>query len=300
MIAKEFAVDRRLRLDCSNPSEMSPRRMDATISPAARATLGRLSVSAGVRLRDERTRRGLTLDDVAGRAGVGRSTLHRVEMGEPATLETYARIATALSLRADLTLADPTHRDATARRDQDLVHAAMGELEVRQFRSRGRAVAIDEPYQHYQFAGRADVVAWDQKERHLLHIENRTRFPNVQEAAGVFNAKRAYFPAAFAERLGLRAWRSVTHVIAALWSSETMHTLRLRRATFESLCPDRSDAFAAWWDGEPVGPGVTSTLILVDPAALLGRKRRWVGLASLDRVEARYRGYADAARALSR
>ncbi|HEX5828719.1 MAG TPA: hypothetical protein VFY23_14425 [Candidatus Limnocylindrales bacterium] len=70
-------------------------------------------------------------------------------------------------------------RPAVANDAQDLVHAAMGELEARALQRPGRTIAIGEPYQHYQFAGRADLLAWDAED--LLHIENRTRFPNLQE-----------------------------------------------------------------------------------------------------------------------
>lgn len=266
--------------------------------------MNRLATVGGARLRDERLRRRLTLDDVANRAGVGRSTVHRLEAGEPATLETYARVAAALGLRPDLSFVDPTRRDAATVRDADLVHAAMAEVEAHQFRSLGRGVAIDEPYQHFQFAGRADLVAWDLDRRAMLHLENRTRFPNVQEAAGSYNAKRAYFPAALADRLGLRGgWRTITHAIVALWSAEAIHTIRLRRSTFAAICPDPIDAFEAWWTGSIPAPGTTSTLVILDPHPELGRRRRYVSgdpaIEVVECIQPRYRGCADAATALT-
>ena len=130
----------------------------------------------------------------------------------------------------------------------------------------------------------------------MLHIENRTRFPDLQAFAGGYNAKRAYLAADLAGRLGIRGgFRSVTHVVAALWSSEVLHVVRLRQASFTALCPDPVDAFAAWWDGlEPI-EGQSSAFVLFDP--LPGRRRsrrRWVGLEDVPRVEPRYRGYAHA------
>ncbi len=90
------------------------------------------------------------------------------------------------------------------------MHAAMGELEARALQRPGVRISIDEPYQHYQFAGRADVVAWD--DENLLHIENRTRFPNLQEAAGSYNAKRQYLASSIAQRLDLgSAWLAKRH-----------------------------------------------------------------------------------------
>ena len=177
----------------------------------------------------------------------------------------------------------------------------MGEVEARALAGRDRTIAIDEPYQHYQFAGRADVLAWDAA--NLLHIENRTRFPNLQEAAGAWNAKRRYLAAAIAERAGIgpRGWRSVTHVMAGLWSAEVLHVLRLRRATFDALCPDPPDALLAWIDGREPPSGVISTFVLLDPAVPFGSRARTVAsMSGLTTLRPRYRDYAEAAAVLRR
>ena len=177
----------------------------------------------------------------------------------------------------------------------------MGEVEARALAGRSRTVAIDEPYQHYQFAGRADLLAWE--DRDLLHIENRTQFPNIQEAAGSYNAKRQYLARALAERLniGPAGWRSVTHVMACLWSSEVLHVLRLRRATFGALCPDPPDQLAAWLSADRRTAGWTSSLVLLDPAVPFGSRRRTIAsLEDAAKVDPRYRGYAEAAEALRR
>jgi transcriptional regulator with XRE-family HTH domain len=139
--------------------------------------LNRLAVAAGRRAKVERTRRGWSCRTVAARAGISVGYLSELETGMPVSLETYARVYTALDLPLELR-ADPYER-GTAQGGQDFVHAAMGELEARRLRRLGFVVAIDEPYQHYQFAGRADVVAWDLESRAMLHIENRTQLPNV-------------------------------------------------------------------------------------------------------------------------
>jgi transcriptional regulator with XRE-family HTH domain len=281
---------------------MSPRRCGGPLSPAARAALTSLGVHAGNAIREERRRRKLTLGAVARMAGIGEATLHRIEAGEPSSLESYVRVGTALSFRPELRFETRRTRPIRASDDPgaDLVHAAMGELEARLLRSYGFRVAIDEPYQHYQFAGRSDVVAWDTERRTLLHLENRTQFPNIQEAAGSYNAKRAYMPRVLAERLEIPRWRSETHVLAVLWSAEPLHSLRLHRSTFEALCPDPIDAVVGWWRREPPTVGVSSTLIVIDPKPDIGRRRRFAGLAQLDRLEPRYRTYAEAAAGLRR
>lgn len=228
--------------------------------------------------------------------------IQSVESGSVAGLETYARVAVALGLRPDLTLVNERPRSVDPRRGtDDFVHAAMGEWEARALAKPGRHIGIDEPYQHYQFAGRADVLSWEGRD--LLHVENRTQFPNLQDAAGAYNAKREYLARALAGRAGIgpEGWRSVTHVMACLWSAEVLHVLRLRRATFEALCPDNQGQFEAWLRGARPVPGTSSTLILLDPAAEPGSRRRaFVGRSETEKARARHRDYADAAQALRR
>ena len=179
----------------------------------------------------------------------------------------------------------------------------MGEVEARQIRRHGNSIALDEPYQHFQFAGRADLLAWDLDARALLHIENKSRLPDLQDLAGSYNAKRAYLPSVVAERLGIGrdGWRTVTHALVVLWSSEILHVLRMRQASIEALCPSPLEPFAAWWNGESPARGVTSSLVIFDPAPELSRRRsRFVGADRVATVDPRYRGYADAAAALGR
>jgi hypothetical protein len=131
----------------------------------------------------------------------------------------------------------------------------------------------------------------------LLHVENRTRFPNLQEAFGSYNAKRSYLPGVIAQRLGLRdGFQSVTNVMAVLWSAEALHDLRLREASFAAVCPDDISALEAWLDGRHPPTVVRSVLAIVDPIAA-GRSRAIVGLEDVRKVRPRYRGYADAAEA---
>lgn len=213
----------------------------------------------------------------------------------PVSLETYARVHAALDLPFEL--AAEAQRRPSQRREQDVVHAAMGELEARHLRSKGLGVAMDEPYQHYQFAGRADVVAWNVEARALLHLENRTQFPNVQEALGSFTTKRAYLGNVLAERLNLHGgrWASETHVVVALWSSEVLRVLRRRETTFRVACPDPRELFDRWWEGDVRDlRGKTTALVLMDPAAGIRERARFGGLGRLQ-ARPRYRDYREAA-----
>jgi transcriptional regulator with XRE-family HTH domain len=255
----------------------------------------RLWVNFGQQVRDARRGRRLSVRDVAGRAGISAAMLYRMEAGEPASTDLATAVATALGRRAELHLVDHGRRDARRSLSIDAVHSAMGELEARHLRELGFQVGIDEPYQHYQFAGRADLVAWDAGARAMLHIENRTRFPDFQEMAGAYNSKRAYLGRALADRLGIGSWRSETHVIAALWSAEVLHALRLRTNSFKSICADDARAFEAWWSGRPPVPGASSSLVVLDPF-VTSRQRSFISLDdAIAGARPRYRGYADAA-----
>jgi hypothetical protein len=133
----------------------------------------------------------------------------------------------------------------------------------------------------------------------LLHIENRTEFPNIQEAFGAFNAKREYLGAEMAARVGVPRWRSEGHVMAAIWSADAIHAVRQHRATFSSLGPDGAEILEAWWRGDEPPNGRRSGFVLFDPVD--GRRsdaRRWTGIANLSEIRPRYRGYAEALEAL--
>jgi transcriptional regulator with XRE-family HTH domain len=273
---------------------MSPRTAFGTRHRRARQATELLLARVAAQVRDARVRRGWSMEELARRAGMSRSAVHAVEHGRPAAIATYVTLALALGLEPVLDLTDVRRRRAPDR-PQDPVHAAMGELEAQRFQSLGLRVAIDEPYQHFQFAGRADVVAWHREPPALLHIENRTRFPSIGEVAGAWNAKRQYLGRVLAERWGIRRFASETHVMVALWSSEVLHALRMRPATFRALAPHPADAFEAWWAGDPPERGASSTLVLLDPFAR-GRQRRMTDLAAaLAGARPRMRGYADAA-----
>ncbi len=221
--------------------------------------------------------------------------VYRVEAGQEASTQTATKIAGALGRRAELHLVDPRRRDQRPSLAADPVHSLMGEFETRHFRPIVTGLGLDEPYQHFQFAGRADFVAWrlESAGAHLLHIENRTRFPDFQEMAGSFNAKRAYLGQALAERLGVKRWATETHVIAALWSAEVLHAIRLRTESFRSLGKG-AGSFAEWWSGEVPFTG-GSEVVVMDPLAE-GRQRAWIALDDALTVRPRHSGYADLAR----
>lgn len=276
-----------------NDRVMSPGSASPPPPPAAAALAAKFASTIGSALLDERRRRGWTTRDVAGRARVSAATVTNVEAGRSASIATHARLAVALGLSLDVSLAGKRRR--TTQEPSDLVHAAMGELEARWLAAHGYEIAIDHPYQHYQFAGRADVLAWTRTPAALLHVENRSRFPDLQQAAGSYNAKRQYLARVVADQSGIRRFESETHVMVGLWSAEVVHVLWLRSATFQALCPDPGDRLSAWMRGQPPATGRSSSSILLDPFASR-RQAATVELAgALTTVKPRVRGYREAA-----
>ena len=271
---------------------MSPAKFLHRSSDSAALAVTRFFALLGSRLDDARHERGWNVERLASAAGVSRALAYDALRGEPISLDAAMRLIAALGLKLEWDLVDPRRKSPRPR--QDIVHSSMGEFEASHLRKLGYRIAIDEPYQHYQFAGRADLVAWDIDSRALLHIENRTRFPDLQEAAGSFNAKRAYLGDALAQRLGIRGWRSETHVMAVLWSSEVLHTLRLRTETFRSIFPGDSSGFNAWWTGTPPSAGKASELVVLDPLAQ-GRERAFTSLEQALTARPRHSGYAEIA-----
>ncbi len=283
-----------------NQFVVSPRKQLRGSPPSIGVAVVRLWTTFGRQVRDARLARGWSAAELARRAGISPPFVHLIETGQSGSAEAAARIAQALSRQAELNLIDPRRlRSGRASLEVDVVHSAMGELEAAHLRRLGYRVGLDEPYQHYQFAGRADVVAWDVEARALLHIENRSRFPDFQSMAGSFNAKRAYLGRSLGERAGVAAWASETHVIAALWSSEVLHAIRLRTESFRSICPNSTDSFASWWAGLAPSAGTAATLVVLDPLAA-GRQRLFISLEDALIARPRYRGYSDAASALER
>jgi transcriptional regulator with XRE-family HTH domain len=257
--------------------------------------LERLCRRLGIALRSARQARGWNLRRAALASGLSPSAVARLEDGKPGALLTYLRMGAALGLRLDLDLVGP----ATALELEDAVHAVMGEVQARRFGTGTREVFIDEPYQHFRFAGRGDLVVVDRAVRALEHSENKTRIVNVGELGGSFNAKTQWLAGQVADRHGVRRFRSETHVLVLLWSEEVLAAVRSLARTFRSFGPDGAQPFAAWWDGTPL-PGVHRSVVVFDPIDRGPEQPRWVGLDEALDLRSRYQGYLDAYREMQR
>ena len=67
-----------------------------------------------VRLREWRQRRLMTQEDLAEKAGVGVTTIVRIESGQPGRISTLKKLASALDVTAEQLLGDDDRADALA------------------------------------------------------------------------------------------------------------------------------------------------------------------------------------------
>src|SRR4051794_30888687 len=142
---------------------MSPRNLPAAATKGIAPALRRLWFGFGDAIRDARRARGWAVTDVARQAHVSVSLVYLAESGEPISLEAAVRLAMAFGLRLELELVDARKRTIVRQSlSADPVHSAMGEFEAGHLRDawsgRKMGIGLDEPYQHFQFAGRADLV----------------------------------------------------------------------------------------------------------------------------------------------
>jgi transcriptional regulator with XRE-family HTH domain len=263
-----------------------PRTWSATDSDLE---LDRLCRRLGAAIRTSRQAHGWSTQQVAHAAGLSRSAVTRLESGKAGGLVTYQRIADVLGLRLTWELTSL----ATTLEAEDAVHAVMGEVQARRFATGTRRVLVDEPYQHFRFAGRGDLVVVDRGAAAIHHSENKTRIVNVGELSGSFNAKCRWLSGDVAERNGIRRIRSETHTLVLLWSEEVLAVARSLGRTLRALGPDGADPFGAWWDGSPLA-GVHRGLVVFDPIDRGTSQPQWVSLEDALDARPRYRGYADA------
>lgn len=267
---------------------MAPGTEPSVIEDAS-VRLARCCRRLGELTRVARQARRWSVGRLAEAAGLSRSAVVKIEAGRPAGLLTYHRIAEVLQLDLTIDMVAPViRRDA-----EDAVHAAMGEVLARRFGAAHREVLIDEPYQHFQFAGRGDLVVVDRHRLAFGHTEHKTSLPNIGEAAGSFNAKCTWLAEEVGRRRGIGRFASESHTLVLLWSVEIMEVVRRRTSTFRALGPDGSTPFEAWWSGAPL-PGRHRGLVLFDPVDRGPAVRRWVDLDTALDLRPRYRGYADA------
>lgn len=251
--------------------------------------LSRLCDRLGTTLRAGRLSHGWTLRAVADAAGLSPAAVARLEQGGPGGLATYLRLAEVLGLRLTWEL----HALTTTLEAEDAVHAVMAEVQARRFGTGSRLVLIDEPYQHFRFGGRGDLVVLDRARTALHHSENKTRIVNVGELSGSYSAKCRWLARDVVERHGVRRLTSESHTLVLLWSEEVLAVARTLGHTLRALGQHGTRSFGTWWDDQPL-PGVHRGIVVFDPIDRGSGQPQWVGLDEALEARPRYRGYADA------
>jgi len=150
--------------------------------PGMDQRLGRL-------VRAVRRRRGLRQLDLARVAGVSDSTISLIERGhwERLSLRTLERVARALDIRVELT---PHWRGGDAGRLLNREHSALADSVAAYLMSRaGWVVEPEVSFSIYGERGAVDQLCWYAARMHLLVVELKTEFVDVNEMLGTLHRK---------------------------------------------------------------------------------------------------------------
>jgi transcriptional regulator with XRE-family HTH domain len=159
-------------------------------------------------------RRGLRQQDVATLAAVSRATVSAIERGriESIPLRTIRLVATVVDVRVDL---DGRWRGGDGERLLNWRHSHLANRVALLLRSvPGWVVEPEVSFSQYGERGVIDQLAWHGATRHLLVIELKTEFIDINEMLGTLDRKSRLARAIAAER-GWRAERVSTWVIVS-------------------------------------------------------------------------------------
>ena len=144
----------------------------------------------GATIRAVRIKKGWRQFDLAGRAGVSRAAVSRVESGNIGGLSVdhLVVIANALDVRAELVL---RWRGGELDRLLNSRHSALHEAVARYFADLpGWIIAPEVTFAVFGERGAIDILAWHPAMRALLVIELKTEIVDVNELIGTLDRKR--------------------------------------------------------------------------------------------------------------
>ena len=160
----------------------------------------------GLLIRAVRIRKGLRQADLAAAAGVGRPSVSRLERGNAGkmTLEAVERIAAALDVGVELV---GRWRGGDGERLLNRRHSLLADSSAAFLGSRpGWLVEPEVSFSIYGERGVIDQLGWHAATRHLLVIELKTEFVDVNEMLGTLDRKTRLARTVAAER----GWRPAT------------------------------------------------------------------------------------------
>ena len=157
----------------------------------------------GSLVRAVRIRKGLRQQDVAGSAGVGRATVSRLESGNIGrlSLDTVERIAAVVDVRAQLF---GRWQGGDGDRLLNWRHSLLANSFSAAVRAHdGWLFEPEVPFSIYGERGVIDQMGWHESCSHLLVVEVKTEFVDINEMLGTLNRKLRLAPQVAAEK----GWR---------------------------------------------------------------------------------------------
>ena len=220
-----------------------------------------------------RLRRGWSQHDLAGRAGLSRASISRVERGHCATLtyETLRRVAGVLDVRLEH---DVGWRGGMLDRLLDERHAAMQEaVAARMAALAGWVFATEASFSVYGERGSIDVFGWHERRRALLVVELKTELDDLQDTTATLDRKQRLAPVVARER----GWGPVETVGRWLVLDErgsNRRRVQSHAAVLRNAFPDDGHRAVSWL-ADPVGSfSGLSFLPVATPGNALRVRRR--------------------------
>lgn len=200
-------------------------------------------VQVGSVIRAVRIRRGMSQAQVAGAAGVGRSTVSLIERGdlERTSLRLIRRIAGAVGVSLQLA---PRWRGAELAKLLDEKHAVIVREVVARLTPLGWQALPEHTFNVRGEHGSIDVLAWHAPTRALLTVEVKTKLPDLQDLLSKMDRKRRLAPA-LARELGWRplAIGSVLVLPEATWARNVLDRFG---PVFAAALPARTADVRRW------------------------------------------------------
>jgi transcriptional regulator with XRE-family HTH domain len=205
----------------------------------------------GAWVRSERRRLGLRQADLAEIAGVGKSTVARLECGRLSEMTITAARTVAAAVGIELPFAPRSRRGASIERQVDWRHAALVEAVLGRLAALGWETTVEYSFNHYGDRGSVDLLAWHRDARALLIVEVKSDLRNVQETLHALDVKRRVVPMLVRTE---RGWTADSLGVVMVLSDLGVERGRdgQHAATFDATLPARTVEVRRWL-ARPIG-----------------------------------------------
>ena len=206
----------------------------------------------GTAIRLLRLRRGWSQQDLAGRAGLSRASISRIERGHCATLTLRALrvVAGVLDVRLE---SEVRWRGGQLDRLLDERHAAMQEsIAGRLTALSGWTFTTEASFSVYGERGSIDVLGWHAKRRALLVGELKTELDDLQDTTATLDRKQRLAPVVARER-GWGPAETVGRWLILGERGSNRRRVQSHSAVLRNAFPDDGHRAVSWL-ADPVGP----------------------------------------------